>query len=94
MNLTFSRLIDRGFYRGLADIPLPDPKTLDSPPTTPQTDPLIDQGGANITYVGVFLLIVGIAIVVGAFSRKVEHAVITALVLSIFPIAFFILAKP
>jgi hypothetical protein len=89
MTLNFSKLIDR-----LADIPLPDPKTLDSPPATPQADPLIDQSGAQITYVGVFLLIIGIAIVVGAFSRKVENAVLTALILSIFPIAFFILAKP
>jgi hypothetical protein len=89
MNLNFSKLI----YRGLADIPLPDPKTLDSPPTTPQADPLIDQSGATITYVGVFLLIVGIAAVVGAFSRKIEHALFTALILSTFPIAFFILSK-
>ena len=89
MTLNFSKLIDR-----LADIPLPDPKTLDSPPATPQSDPLIDQSGSQITYVGVFLLIIGIAIVVGTFSRKVEHAVLTALILSIFPIAFFLLAKP
>ena len=89
MDLTFSKLI----YERLADIPLPDPKTLDSPPATPQTDPLIDQGGANITYIGVFLLIVGVAAVVGAFSRKIEHAIFTALILSTFPIAFFILSK-
>jgi hypothetical protein len=76
----------------LADGPLPDPKTLNqSPPAQP--DPLVDQGGQFTIYIGIFLLILVAAAIVGIFSRRIEHALITAFGLSVIPIAFFLLSK-
>jgi uncharacterized membrane protein HdeD (DUF308 family) len=67
--------------------------TLRSPTPNPQPDPLIDTGGEVTVYVGSFILILGIAAIVGVFSRRVEHALFTAFVLSIIPIAVFIFSK-
>jgi hypothetical protein len=79
-------------YSLLADGPLPDPKTLNqSPPAQP--DPLVDQGGQFAVYIGIFLLIVVVAVIVGIFSRRIEQALITAFGLSVIPIAFFLLSK-
>lgn len=66
----------------LAEASLPDPTTLPSP-TNGQPDPLIDQGGQLMVYMGAGLIIVVIAAIVGFFSRRVEHALLIALVLSL-----------
>lgn len=72
----------------LADAPLSDPSTL-SAPGTGQADPLIDQGGQLTVYIGSALIIVVIAAIVGFFSRRVEHALMTAFVLSLCLVIFF-----
>ncbi|MBL1178263.1 hypothetical protein [Pantanalinema sp. GBBB05] len=72
----------------LADTPLPDPTTLSSP-INGQPDPLIDQGGQLTIYIGASLIIIGIVAIVGFFSRRVEHALLTALVLSLGLVAFW-----
>ncbi len=76
----------------LADGPLPEPKTLNqSPPAQP--DPMVDHSGQIAIYIGIFLLILTIAVIVGIFSRRIEQALITAFGLSVIPIAFFLLSK-
>lgn len=70
----------------LADAPLPDPTTLNSPI---HDDPLIDRGGQITVYIGTALLVLVITAIVGFFSRRVEHALFTALGLSLFIITFF-----
>lgn len=54
-----------------------------------QTDPLIDKSGEVTVYIGTFLTIGAIAAIVGVLSRRLEHAVLTALGLSLIPIAIF-----
>jgi hypothetical protein len=76
------------FMALLADTPLPDPRTLSSP-TSSHPDPLIDQGGQLTVYVGSLLLIIGITALVGFFSRRVEHALMTAFTLSFGLIVFW-----
>lgn len=72
----------------LADAPLPDPTTLSSPANT-HPDPTIDQGGQMLVYIGTALLVLGAAATVGFFSRRVEHALFTALALSLCLVAFW-----
>jgi uncharacterized membrane protein YphA (DoxX/SURF4 family) len=72
----------------LADAPLPDPTALRSPSGL-QNDPTIDHGGQFAIYVGLLLMVACIAAIVGFFSRRVEHALITALVLSLCVIVSF-----
>ncbi|MGA7933797.1 MAG: hypothetical protein WCA35_09640 [Kovacikia sp.] len=79
-------------YSLLADAPRSD-ITLNQPPPPSQSDPMVDQGGELTVYIGIFLLIIGIAAIVGIFSRRVEHALMTALGLSIIPIAFFLFSR-
>ena len=55
-----------------------------------QTAPLIDKGGEVTVYIGVFLIIIASAVIVGVLSRRIEHAVFTALGLSLILIAFFL----
>jgi hypothetical protein len=77
----------------LADVPLPDPKSLRQPPspTNAQHDPLIAHGWQNTAYIGAFILVLCVAGLVGFFSRRVEHALFAALSLSgLFIILFFI----
>lgn len=54
-----------------------------------QTNPLIDKSGEVTVYIGTFLIIIAIAAIVGVLSRRLEHAVLTALGLSLIPIAIF-----
>ncbi|NEU72916.1 hypothetical protein PI95_010155 [Hassallia byssoidea VB512170] len=54
-----------------------------------QTNPLIDKSGEDTVYIGTFLTIVAIAAIVGVLSRRFEHAVLTALGLSLIAIAIF-----
>lgn len=70
----------------LADAPLPEPSALHSPNVHP--DPLIDRGGQLTVYIGSALLVICIAAIVGFFSRRVEHALMTALGLSLCVIGF------
>lgn len=61
-----------------------------SQPTSEQeTDPLIAKGGEVSVYIGTFLIIVVIAAIVGVLSRRIEHAIFTALGLSLIPIVLF-----
>ena len=48
-----------------------------------QKDPLIDYDAEHLIYFGIFLVIVAIAIIIGMLSRKLEHALIFSLVLTI-----------
>lgn len=54
-----------------------------------QTTRLIDKGGENTLYIGAFLIVIANAAIIGALSRRLEHAVFTALGLSLILIAFF-----
>ena len=76
----------------IADGPLPDPTPLQSPSNL-HPDPLIDRGGQLTIYIGTALLIIGIAAAVGFFSRRVEHALFTALALSLCIIAFVVFTR-
>lgn len=58
-----------------------------------QTDPLITKGGEVTVYLGTFLIIIAIVAIVGIMSRRIEHAVFTALGLSLIPIALFFFTK-
>lgn len=76
----------------LADAPLTDPRALSSP-ITRQPDPLIDQGGQIAIYIGTALIFVAIVAIVGFFSRRIEHALITALVLSLCLVVFLVFIR-
>ncbi|MBW4692697.1 MAG: hypothetical protein KME27_13135 [Lyngbya sp. HA4199-MV5] len=54
-----------------------------------QKDSLIDKGGEVTVYIGVSLIIILIAAIVGMLSQRIEHAVLAALGLSLILIAFF-----
>ena len=54
-----------------------------------QTDPLINKGGEVTAYIGAFLIIIIGAAIVGVLSRRLEHAVLTALGLSLILIIIF-----
>ena len=54
-----------------------------------QNAPLIDKGGEDTVYIAAFLIIIASTAIVGALSRRIEHAVFTALGLSLILIAFF-----
>lgn len=58
-------------------------------PSDQSTDPLINRGEEATIYVGIFVIILVIAAIVGVVSRRVEHAVFTALGLSLILIAVF-----
>ena len=79
-------------YLWVADAPLPDPETLNQQPTdaVTQNDPLIAHGWTSTASIGTIILVLGIAVAVGVFSRRIEYAVITALVLSVIPIVLFL----
>lgn len=87
-------MIKINLYRWLADAPLADPETLNQQPadTAAQNDPLIAHGWAGTASISIIFLVLGIAVAVGVFSRKIEYAVITALVLSFIPIILFVVS--
>lgn len=72
----------------LADTPLPNPTTLHTP-SSAHVDPSIDHGGQLAVYIGLALLALGITAVVGFLSRRVEHALLTALALSLCLVSIF-----
>lgn len=57
---------------------------------TTQKDPLVDQGLQNWQYIGIVTLAVGAIAIVGFFSRRIEYALLFALVLSVVLIVFFL----
>lgn len=57
----------------------------------PQKDPLIAQGEEHIVYLGVFLLAIGLATVVGLLSRRLDYAIIFSLLLSVVIIAMLMI---
>lgn len=61
--------------------------------TKGQPDPLINRGGQLTVYIGASLIIIGIAAIVGFFSRRVEHALLIALVLSLCLVAFWVFTR-
>ncbi|BAZ70948.1 hypothetical protein NIES4106_57450 (plasmid) [Fischerella sp. NIES-4106] len=73
----------------LITIFLPYTQALGQQTSDRQTDPLIDKGGEVTIYIGAFLIIIAIAAIIGVLSRRIEHAVLTALGLSLIPIAIF-----
>ncbi len=77
----------------LADAVLPDPKTLQSqqsPGHKINPDPLIAQGWEGTVYIGSALLIAGIVAIVGFVSRRIEHVIVLALILSLGLISLFL----
>lgn len=52
-------------------------------------DPLIDWQAENTIKIAVVLLLIASTAVVGVISRRLEHAIIFALVVSVIAIAFF-----
>jgi hypothetical protein len=57
--------------------------------STQQASLLIDKSGEVTVYIGAFLIIIASATIIGVLSRRIEHAVFTALGLSLILIAFF-----
>lgn len=57
--------------------------------STQQASPLVDKSGEVTVYMGAFLIIIASAAIIGVLSRRLEHAVFTALGLSLIMIAFF-----
>lgn len=68
---------------------LPAAQVFAQQPSDQSSDPLINRGGEATVYVGVFAIILAIAAIVGIVSRRIEHAVFTALGLSLILIAVF-----
>ncbi|MBD2157273.1 hypothetical protein [Leptolyngbya sp. FACHB-16] len=58
-----------------------------------QSDPLIDYGGEVAVYIGAVLFILIIAAIVGFFSRRFEHALITAFSLSFVLLVLFAFSR-
>ena len=75
----------------IASAPLPDPKTLrtEQPSNSIKDDPLIAKGWENSVYVGSVLIVLGVLVIVGIFSQKIEYVVGMALVLTVILIACF-----
>lgn len=68
---------------------LEDPNRSHSLPN----DPLVNQGGQTFTHVAAIVFAIVLIAIVGIVSKKVEHAIITALVASLLLIGFFFLVK-
>ncbi|ARV58373.1 hypothetical protein BZZ01_06730 [Nostocales cyanobacterium HT-58-2] len=66
------------------------PKTIQESPL-PGQDPLIARGLQKEQYAGIIGLAIVVIAAVGFFSRRVEYAIVLALVLSTFLIALFLL---
>ena len=95
MNIPESQLMSTSPQILLADAPLTDPKTFRterSASRAAKDDPLIDRGGQFAEYVGLILLAIMVAVIVGLVSRRMEHAIATALGLSAIFISFILFA--
>ncbi|MBH8571698.1 hypothetical protein I8752_01375 [Nostocaceae cyanobacterium CENA369] len=71
---------------------LPSQRTVqETPPPGTNQDPLIAHSLQKEQYIGIFGLAIALIAAVGFFSRRVEYAIIFAIVLSAVIIAFFLL---
>lgn len=79
----------------IADAPIsePLPSSTELPTHATKNDPLIAKGGQDIVIFGVVLLMVGVVAIVGFLSRRIEHAIAAALVMSLLLIGFFIVTR-
>ncbi len=59
-------------------------------PATVQHDPLIAKGLQKQQYFGIVALAIALVAVIGFFSRRVEYAILFAIVLSVILISFFL----
>ncbi len=59
-----------------------------NPPANINQDPLINTQGQDTIYIGVALMFIVLALVLGKLFNKLEHAILFALVLSIMLIVF------
>lgn len=57
---------------------------------TTQKDPMIARGLEDWQYVGIFAIAVGATAIVGILSRRVEYAIVSAIVLSIILVALLL----
>ncbi len=56
-------------------------------------EPMIDQGGQHLVIFGVVLFMLGVIAVVGILSRRIEHAIMAALVMSFGLIGLFVATR-
>lgn len=69
---------------------IPEPKVgalQENPGVDPEKDPLIAQGEENIAYLGILLLAIAIATVVGLLSRRLDYAILFSFIFSVVIIA-------
>lgn len=59
-------------------------------PATTQPDPMIAKGLQREQYIGIFGVAVGLILIIGYFSRRIEYALIFAFFLSLIIIVFFL----
>ncbi|MDZ8082627.1 MAG: hypothetical protein RMX35_26630 [Nostoc sp. DcaGUA01] len=70
---------------------LPSPKAIqEAPAPGTNKDPLIARNLQKEQYVGIIGLAIALIAAVGFFSRRVEYAIVFAIVLSAILIAFFL----
>lgn len=71
------------------ELPKPKVGALQENPVVdqPEKDPLIAQGEENIAYLGILLLAIGIAAVVGLLSRRLDYAILFSFIFSVVIIA-------
>ncbi|MEH2390717.1 MAG: hypothetical protein V7K21_03250 [Nostoc sp.] len=67
-----------------------EPKAIQETPV-PGQDPLIARGLQKQQYVGIIGLAIALIAAVGFFSRRVEYAIVFAVILSIVLITFLLL---
>jgi Na+-transporting NADH:ubiquinone oxidoreductase subunit NqrC len=60
------------------------------PASNQQTISLIDKNGEAAVYIGLFLIIIVVTVIIGALSKRVEQAILIALGLSLILIAIFL----
>ncbi len=88
---------DSFFSMPIGSAPLPDPKALETEPAhtpAPQNDPLIATGWEKIIYLGVILIVLAVLVLVGFLSRKIEHVLALALIMSLVLIGAFLILRP
>ena len=62
----------------------------ETPPPGTQNDPLIAKGLQKEQYIGIVGLAIALIAVIGFFSRRVEYAVLFAIIFSVILIVFFL----
>lgn len=62
----------------ILEVPSPSPQPQELPPLPP----LINQGGEDTIYIGVGILAVVVVLVIGLLSRRVEYAIIAAVIIA------------